>query len=42
VLTQLRDQAAQGAVLVIVTHDPAILEASDSVLTFSPQTQLTQ
>jgi len=36
VLTQLRDQAAEGAVLVIVTHDPAILEVSDSVLTFSP------
>lgn len=40
VLTQLREQTNRGAILIIVTHDPAILEMSDTVLTLSPEGRL--
>jgi putative ABC transport system ATP-binding protein len=35
VLDRLREQAVAGAVVVVVSHDPAVLERSDDILTLS-------
>jgi putative ABC transport system ATP-binding protein len=32
VMDQLRAEAARGAVVVVATHDPAVVEASDRTL----------
>lgn len=41
VLTHLRNEATRGAVVVVVTHDPAIFEVSDTLLTLSSEGGLT-
>jgi putative ABC transport system ATP-binding protein len=41
VLTLLRERADRGDVLVVVSHDPAVLELSDTVWTLTPEGSLT-